>query len=63
MFVNIQNPSTTFAITGPWALNADLPPVVPEVPKAVMLPLAGVGALAAGVLALRRRGEGGSAQA
>lgn len=35
----------------------------PEVPKAVMLPLAGVAALGAGVLALRRRGESGSAQA
>ena len=43
-------------VTAPFVLPSAPPPVVPEVPRAALLPLAGAAA-AAGVLALRRRGE------
>jgi uncharacterized protein len=53
MFVNIQSPGTTYAITGPW--TGGPPPVVPEAPMAVMLPLAAGAAALAGAVMLRNR--------
>jgi hypothetical protein len=53
MFVNIQSPGTTYAITGPW--TGGPPPVIPEAPMAVMLPLAAGAAALAGAVVLRNR--------
>ena len=52
MFVNVQNPSTTFAITGPWDGAPD--PEIPEVPLNVLLPLTAA-AVGVGALALNNR--------
>ena len=42
-------------LTAPFVLPAGPTPVVPEVPRAALLPLAGL-AVAGGVVALRNRG-------
>jgi uncharacterized protein len=52
MFVSIQSPGTTYAITGPWTGPT---PVIPEAPKAVLLPLVAAGAAVAGAVVLRNR--------
>lgn len=52
MFVNVQNPSTTFAITGPWDGTPD--PEIPEVPLNVLLPLTAA-AVGAGAVAWHHR--------
>ena len=54
MFLNIQNPSTTFAITGPFDATPD--PEIPEVPANVLLPLAAAATIGAGALIARNRG-------
>lgn len=52
MYVNIQNPSMTFAIAGPWDGAPD--PEIPEVPLNVLLPLTAA-AVGAGAVALNSR--------
>lgn len=52
LFVNTQRPGITYAITGPFAGGP--PPVVPEAPVAVLLPLT-AGAVLAGAVALRHK--------
>jgi len=52
LFANQQARGLTVAITGPW--TPDVPPVVPEVPMNVLLPLTGAATIA-GVIAWRGR--------
>lgn len=55
LFVNTQVPGITYAITGPWNPAPD--PVVPEVPKAIMMPLAAAALLGGAALIMRRRAD------
>jgi uncharacterized protein len=52
LFANQQSQNRTLAITGPWSSTP--PPVIPEVPFSLLLPLSGA-ALGAGLLAVRNR--------
>ncbi len=52
LFANQQGRGLTVAITGPWVPTA--PPVVPEVPMSVLLPLTGAATIA-GIVAWRGR--------
>lgn len=52
LFANQQTRGLTVAITGPW--TPDVPPVVPEVPMNILLPLTGAATIA-GVIAWRGR--------
>lgn len=61
LFVNIQTPGITFAITGPFEAigpTTGPAPVIPEVPTAALLPVAAAGIIGAAV-AFRSRRLGG----
>lgn len=55
MYLNVQGPGITYAITGPWTGGPS--PVIPEAPTAVLLPL-GALAVGGGALWLRNRRAG-----
>lgn len=54
MFVNIQTPGVTFAITGPF--ESGPPPVVPEAPTAALLGVAAAATAVGAAVVLRNRG-------
>ncbi len=61
LFVNIQTPGITFAITGPFEAMGPTtgpPPVIPEVPTAALLPAAAAGIIGAAIAFRSRRQAG-----